>query len=321
MRALQLVAPHTLQFVDAPAPDLLPGQVIVRMDYLALCGSDMLFYERKLPDERYPLAVGRPCHECAATVDASSVPAFTRGQRVIALTHTGGLVESASVPADLLVPLPETDLDPALWVLCQPMGTVIYAMQRIGSVLGKRVVVVGQGPIGLCFTDLLVRQGAAQVIVTDVHDFRLAVARRLGATHAINAAREDVVARVAEITGGELADIGVEACGLEDTYHQVFATIRRLGTVVIFGVPHLEDTVRFNWGSVYSKLPTIIVTNSSRAGERTQSVATCVDLVAQRRLDLSYLDTNRFSWEEIPRAFEMYSTQKDRSLKGIIQVR
>src|SRR5262249_15921455 len=150
--------------------DLLPGEVIVRMDYLALCGSDMKFYDRHLPASQYPLPVGRPCHEYAATVEASSVPEFNRGQRVIALTPTGGLVESRAVAGDLLVPLPETAMDPALWVLCQPMGTVLYVMQRIGSVIGKRVVVVGQGPIGLCFTDLLVRHGAAQVIVTDVHD-------------------------------------------------------------------------------------------------------------------------------------------------------
>jgi threonine dehydrogenase-like Zn-dependent dehydrogenase len=99
------------------------------------------------------------------------------------------------------------------------MGTVLYEMQRIGSVIGKRVVVVGQGPVGLCSTDLLVRQGAAQVIVTDMHNFRLDVARRLGATHTINASREDVKGRVSEITGGRLADVAVEACGLEETYH------------------------------------------------------------------------------------------------------
>ena len=100
------------------------------------------------------MAAGRPCHECVGTVEASTVPQFEPGQRVIALIQTGGLVERAVIPAELLVPLPDADIDPALWVLCQPMGTVMYSVHRIGSVLGKRVVVVGAGPIGLCFTDL-----------------------------------------------------------------------------------------------------------------------------------------------------------------------
>ena len=291
------------------------------MEYLAVCGSDLKFYDRQLPSDRYPLPVGRPCHECVGTIEESTSAAFQVGQRVIALPHTGGLVECAAVPTDLLVPVPDGGLDPALWVLCQPMGTVIYSMQQIGSVLGKRVAVVGAGPIGLCFTDLLVRHGAAQVIVTDVHDYRLDVARRLGATQVINAAREDVAARTREITGGALVDVAIEACGDPATYHQVFDVVRKLGTVIIFGIAHLEDTFPFDWGSVYTKLPNIIVTNSSQAGERTRLVAACVDLVAQGRLDLSYLLTHRFGWNDVPEAFDVYSTQKDRALKGVIAVR
>jgi L-iditol 2-dehydrogenase len=317
---VQLVAPQELRFVDVPEPPVAKGEVLVRMEYLAVCGSDLKFYDRDLPHTSYPLPPGRPCHECVGTIEFSSVPDFQPGQRVIALVRSGGLVERAAVPADSLVPLPEADVDPALWVLCQPMGTVMYAVERLGSVLGKRVVVVGAGPIGLCFTDLLVRAGARQVIVTDVHDYRLEVARRLGATDVIHAGREDVRQRVTEITAGAMADVSIEACGLRATYHQVFDVLRVQGTVIIFGIPHLEDVMPFDWAAAYSKLPTIVVTNSAAAGERGEFVARCVDLVAQGRLDLSYLATHRFSWQEIPQAFDVYATQKDRALKGIIAV-
>jgi threonine dehydrogenase-like Zn-dependent dehydrogenase len=298
VKAVQLVAPQQLKFVDLPAPVPTSGQVLVRMDYLAVCGSDLKFYDRTMPDVMYPMAAGRPCHECVGTVEASTVPQFQPGQRVIALIQTGGLVEHAVVPAELLVPLPDADIDPALWVLCQPMGTVMYSVHRIGSVLGKRVVVVGAGPIGLCFTDLMVRHGARQVIVTDVHDYRLDTARQIGATHTINAARDDVRERVSAITGGEMADVSIEACGLSETYQQVFDVLR----------------------SVYSKLPNIIVTNSAQAGERSSWVALSVDLVAHKRLDLSYLATHRFSWEEVPAAFDIFSARKDGALKCLIHV-
>jgi len=291
------------------------------MDYLAVCGSDLKFYDRTLPDVMYPMGPGRPCHECVGTVEVSTVPQFEPGQRVIALIQTGGMVESAALPAELLVPLPESDIDPALWVLCQPMGTVMYAVDRIGSVLGRRVVVVGAGPIGLCFADLMVRHGARQVIVTDVHQYRLDTARKLGATHTINAADEDVRERVAAITGGQMADVSIEACGLPETYQQVFDVLRKQGTVAIFGIPHLEDSFSLHWDHVYSKLPNIIVTNSAAAGERTSWVKLCVDLVADGRLDLSYLATHRFSWDEVPAAFDFYSTKKDGALKCLIHVR
>ena len=318
VRAVQLVGPHHLEFVDAEAPRSKPGEAIVRMEYLAVCGSDLKLYERVLPAADYPLPVGRPCHECVAIVEDASDTGLKRGQRVIALTNKGGLVEYQSLATDMLVPLPELDMDPALWVLCQPMGTVMYAVKRIGSVLGKRVAVVGQGPIGLAFTDLLVRHGARQIIATDVHDYRLEISRKLGATQTINAAREDVAARVKDITAGAMVDIVVEACGLPETYAQVFAILRSQGTVVIFGGPHIEDKFTFDWGTVYNKLPNIIVTNSMRAGERSEAVADCVDLVAQRRLDLSYLLTHRFTWHEIPKAFEQYCHKTDNSLKGVI---
>ncbi|MBV9577302.1 MAG: zinc-binding dehydrogenase [Chloroflexi bacterium] len=321
MKAVQLVAPQQLKFVELPAPVPSSGQVLVRMDYLAVCGSDLKFYERNLPDVMYPMGPGRPCHECVGTVEVSTVPEFKPGDRVIALIQTGGMVESAVLPAELLVPLPDAEIDPALWVLCQPMGTVMYSVHRIGSVLGKRVVVVGAGPIGLCFTDLMVRHGARQVITTDVHTYRLETAARLGATHTIDASRENVAERVSEITGGEMADVAIEACGLSETYQQVFDVIRKQGTVAIFGVPHLEDRFSLQWDSVYNKLPTIIVTNSAQAGERTYWVALCVDLVAQGRLDLSYLATHQFSWDEVPAAFDFYSTKKDGALKCVIHVR
>jgi L-iditol 2-dehydrogenase len=318
MKAVQLVGPQQLRFVDVPEPSIATDEVLVRMEYLAVCGSDLVFYERTLPS--YPLAPGRPCHECVGTIELSNSPEFKVGQRVIALVRTGGLIERAAVPLDSLVPVPDADIDPALWVLCQPMGTVMYSVERIGSLIGKRAVVVGAGPIGLCFTDLLVRGGASQVIVTDVHDYRLEVARRLGATGVINASREHVVQRVSEMTGGAMADVSIEACGLAETYHQVFDVLRVQGTVILFGIPHMEDVIPFNWRAAYSKLPSIIVTNSAMAGERGKCVAAAVEQVARGRLDLSYLATEYFSWQDIPKAFDAYSQQKDRSLKGIIHV-
>src|SRR5437868_7831385 len=106
MRAVQMVAPQALHFVEVPEPTVAPGEVLVRMEYLAVCGSDLKFYDRNLPADSYPLPPGRPCHECVGTIEASSVPEFKVGQRVIALVRSGGLVERAVVPADSLVALP-----------------------------------------------------------------------------------------------------------------------------------------------------------------------------------------------------------------------
>lgn len=319
MKAARLVGPKRFEILDVEPPAPKPNEVLVKMEYLSICGSDMLTYDRTFPEEQYPLRIGAPCHECSGVIAESHDERFKKGQRVVALTYSGGLMEYATCSTDRLVPVPD-GVDPSLAVLCQPVGTVIYAVQKLEPVLGKNVVVIGQGPIGLGFTDLLGRQGPNKMIVTDVVDHRLEVARKIGATHTINAAREDVFQAVMDLTGGKGADVVVEACGLPETCNQVFDIIRVQGTAVIFGMPHGDPTFMFNWATMYGKLPNILVTNSARAGEVTPNVQTCVDLVASGQLDLSYLVTHRLPFEEVGRAYDLFCERKDNAIKVLIQV-
>ena len=319
MKAARLVGPRRFEFSDVEAPSPKPGQVLVRAEYLSVCGSDLRTYDKTLPEESYPLAIGAPCHECSGVIEESFDERFRKGQRVIALRNVG-LFEYAAVNADDVVPVPDNGLDPALWVICQPVGTVLYAVQEMGAVLGKRVVVLGQGPIGLSFTDLLARGGARQVIVTDVHDYRLETARKLGATHTINAARDNVPEAVAEITGGQMADIAVEATGRPETCNQVFQVIKMRGLSVVFGMTHDEEVFPFDWESMYMKLPRMVVTNSARIGDRTESVSAAVDLVSQGRIDLTPYVSHRLPWTDVGRAYDLYSGKKENSLKVVMNV-
>ncbi len=321
MRAARLVGPRRFEILnDAPMPAPQPGEVLVRMEHVSICGSDLLTYDRVFPEEEYPLRIGIPCHECLGVVEESYDDSVRKGQRVIALNYTGGLVEYTTLPAGRCVPVPENTIpDPSLWVLCQPVGTVIYAVQQMGSVLGKKVAVLGQGPIGLAFTDLLTRAGASRIIVTDVVDHRLEMAKSIGATHAINAAREDVVGTINELTNGG-ADVVVDACGLPETANQVFNVLRVKGLAVIFGMPHGEPVFPFEWAAMFNRLAHVIVTNSARAGEVVPAVQTCVDLVAQGRLDMSYMVTHRLPLSEVGRAYELFSGRKDNAVKVLIAI-
>jgi 2-desacetyl-2-hydroxyethyl bacteriochlorophyllide A dehydrogenase len=319
MKAARLVGYKRFEILDTETPTIKPNEVLVKMEYLSICGSDLLTYDRVFPEEQYPLRVGAPCHECSGVIEESYDERWKKGQRVVALTYTGGLMEYATCPTDRLVAVPDS-IAPEMAVLCQPVGTVIYAVQKLDTVLGKNVVVLGQGPIGLGFTDLLGRQGPNNLIVTDVVDSRLEVARRIGATHALNATRDNVQQAVMDLTAGRGADVVVEACGLPETCNQVFDLLRVHGTALIFGMPHGEPSFMFNWATMYSKLPNIIVTNSARAGEVTPNVQTCVDLVSSGRLDLSYLVTHRVPFEDVSRAYELFSERTEGAVKVVIKV-
>lgn len=320
MQAARIVSPHEFELLEIEKPSPQPGEVLVHMEHLSVCGSDLRTYDRQLRYEDYPLKVGVPCHECLGVVEESLDPRIEAGQRVIAVTNVGGLVEYMAVAGSMCVPVPDGAIDPALWVLCQPVGTVIYSLQQMGSILGKRVVVLGQGPIGMMFTDLLLRAGASQVIVTDLHEYRLNVSRQVGATHTINASQVNVGEAVADITHGAMADIAIEACGRPEAAHQAFASLRLQGLAVIFGMAHTEDVFPFNWTAMYDKLPRVVVTNSARSGDRVESVKTAVDLVAQGRLDFSYLVTHRLPFKDLQQAYDLYSAKAHSAMKVLINV-
>lgn len=320
MRAARLSSPKRFELIDVDPPALEEGQVLIRLQRLSICGSDLRIYDRLLPEEEYPLVPGRPGHECAGVVEDSRSDEYRAGQRVIVLPSTSaGLVEYVAEAPGRIIPLPDEG-DLATLLMCQPMGTVMYCCKRIGSVLGKRVVILGQGAIGLSFTDMMVRQGARQVIVVDLLDYRLEHAKKLGATHTINADRDNAVTAVEEITQGELADVVVEAVGRPETANMIWPLLRLQGVVALFGLPHDQDTFPFDYDAMMSKLPTILATVGARTADPTQHIKECVDLVTQGRLDLSHLVTHRLAFEDVQQAYDMYSDKTDGVIKVIMDI-
>ena len=320
MRIAQLVAPQRFDILDAPAPTPADGEALVRLQRLSVCGSDMRYFDRVLPEEQYPVAPGRPCHECAGVVEESRSPDLRPGQRVIVLPPgSAGLAEYVTAPAGRIVPVPD-DGDLSMWLMCQHMGTVMYSCGRMGSVLGQRVVVLGQGPIGLNFTLWLARGGARQVIVTDLHDDRLAMARTLGATHTINAATDDVPVAVAEATGGAMADVAIEAAGEPETVNMVAKVLRLEGKVVLFGQPRMQDVFPVDYDALMGRMADIVITIGGRTAHPTRHLADCVALVERGRLDLSHLVTHTLPFAHVQRAFHLYSQKPPGLLKVVLEV-
>ena len=184
MKGIQVFGPKHMRMVDMPMPERESGQLLIRSEYLSICGSDMRTFRYAFPEENYPLAPAMPCHECVGIVEQSDSAAVPAGTRVIALNigrggrggNYGMGAEYVLSAPDLVIPLPD-GADPATYIMCQPVGTVMYAAKRLGNVYGKTVVVLGQGVIGLTFTSLAARMGAGRIVAVDHHDYRLAKSR------------------------------------------------------------------------------------------------------------------------------------------------
>ena len=146
MRAARLAGPKHFEFIDVEVPTPSDGQCLIKLERASVCGSDIRHGYNVTAEEEYPMPPGRPCHEAAGVVVESRTDDFREGQRVIVLPSKGhgGLTEYLVSNPGMMVLLPdEGPLDE--WVMCQPSGTVLYSCQQMPNILGKNVVVLGQG--------------------------------------------------------------------------------------------------------------------------------------------------------------------------------
>ena len=325
MRAARINGPKQFEIIDVDIPAIGNEQCLIKLECWSVCGSDIRhFYDPVFPEERYPLGVGSPCHEAAGTVIESRSDKFKVGQRVIALPNfdgTGAMVEYLSTDSGRMVAVPEMG-DLTEWVTCQPAGTVIHACQKVGSLLGKVVLIVGQGSIGLSFTAIVSRSGAKQIIAIDPLDYRLGYARKFGATHTINPENTNVVEAVAEITKGSMADISVEATGYPDGLNSAFKLVTDMGIVLMFGMqgeysPHREFTpVQTNL--LHQSTPTIIPIAASRSADPISHIEAMVDLKSRGWWDPGEMVTHRLDFNDVKKAHDMYEKREDNIIKVVM---
>ena len=319
MKAGQLTGPRRMELVEVEEPSPKEGEALVRLDKISICGSDIRPFAAVMDEARYPLHPGRPVHECAGMVEESYCDEFNVGQRVIVFPFAeGGFREYLTVPPQNMVALPnEGSMD--TWIMCQPMGTVLYSVSRIGDVIDKNVVVLGQGAIGLSFTAFLSGMHCRELIAVDLEDYRLDVAKSLGATRTINPRYENVMDAIQDLTEGVGADVVIEAAGEHETVRQSVVMAKKFGTVIWFGMTH-NEYFAIDFQQIRNKDLTMIGTSSARAGTMPQYVKQVVHMVDQGRLDPSMLVTHRMKAEEVQEAFVMYEERADGVIKVVIDM-
>ncbi len=321
MKAARLSGPKYFEFVDVETPKPADGQCLVKIERVSVCGSDIRSsYGPLLPETSYPMDPGRPCHEIAGVIVESRADGWREGQRVIVIpaAGTGGLAEYITSGPERLALLPEEGpLDE--WVMCQPSGTVLYSCQQMPNLLGKTVVVLGQGSIGLSFTMITSRMGARHVIAADLLDYRLEKSRAFGATHTINPGVDEIGEAVLDITTGVGPDVVVEAAGYPDTFNLCFRLVRQFGTVILFGISS-EAMVPVEYRLVMDQQPRIIPTTGARSGDPIAHINEIIALRERGWCDPAQLLTHRMGFSSVQTAYDMYEHQADNIIKVVMNI-
>ena len=265
---------------------------------------------------------GGACHECAGTIVESKSDKFKVGQRVIVLPGQdgpGGLVEYYPGDEGRMALLPDHG-DLGEWIMCQPSGTVLYSCQQMGTILGKDVVVMGQGSIGLSFTAIVARAGARRVIAVDPLDYRLEWVKKFGATHTINPDNDNVDEALAEITDGKLADIAVEASGFPDGLTGAIRGATKHGKVIIFGI-QAGPTGRMTEidTSIFLKnAPTIIPTSGAGSGDPIGHIDRMIELKDRGWWDPGEMKTHEMKFDNVQEAYDQYEQYEDDVIKVVM---
>ena len=314
-----------LRLEDTPAPGAPgAGEVAVALRVGGICGSDLHYFNHGgfgTVRLKQPMVLG---HEVAGTVAAlgDGVTGLAVGQTVavnpsspcglcancrrgranlctdmrfngsaMRFPHVQGLFrEAVVVPASQAIPV---DGSPDLAALCEPFAVCLHAVARAGSLLGARVLVSGSGPIG-CLTVLAAHlAGAAEIVVTDVADAPLAIARKLGATRTVN------VATAPDGLGGSAFDTAFECSGNGQALLTALKVMRAGGRVILVGLG----------GDVTLPVASLVPTEVEMVGSFRfdAEFAMAADLISRGRVDPSPLITHTLPMQQAEQAFLLAS--------------
>ena len=322
IRRVVVTKPGVVEIEEAAEPVPGPGEALIGMRVVGICGSDVHAVHGRHPFITLPY---HPGHEVVGTVEATGAGVeLGVGQRVViepilacgackycrdgrynlcatmtffgCTAPTGGLAERFVVPADRAVPVPD-GINDALAALIEPLSTPVHAVHLAGPDLtGKTVAILGAGTIGLLTLVAARAAGAERIAVSDTQPAKLALARRLGAasvhdptdTGMVDAIRADL---------GTSADVVFDCVARQQTIDQALAIAFKGGTVVVVGVPG---------GPVTVALPEIQDLQVRIQGSATYTradVTRAIDMLAAGLVDEEDFVTARFPFDRAGDAF------------------
>jgi len=332
-----------LEQKDVPEPG--PEQVLLKMDSVGICGSDVHYWTHGAIGDfivRAPMVLG---HEAAGIVEkcGSNVTSLKVGDKVAIEPGVpcrlcnfcktgvynlcpdmqfcatppvhGNLARYYVHAADFCYKLPPSvSLEEG--ALMEPLAVGVHACRRAGVSLGKRVLICGAGPIGL--VNLLTAQamGASEVVITDIMENRLEVARNMGATHVYKVGTdktaEQMSADVESLLGGNKPDITIECSGVEASIRFGIFSTKSGGCLVLVGLGKPEVTMPI----VNAAVREVDIRGIFRYAN---CYPTAIAMVASGKVDVKPLITHRFQLEETLQAFETAKTGAGGAIKVMIK--
>jgi L-iditol 2-dehydrogenase len=348
MKSVVLHAADDMRVEPRPVPTPGPGEVLLRVNVTSICGTDVKVLHRKLqgqpegefimgheyagtvaalgPDvdefrvgDRVAVEVHKGCERCENCIkgwytSCLNYGDLSKGHRAKGLTCDGGFAEYAVNHINTLYKLPDSlTFEQACMVTTA--ASPMWAIDLMGGyIAGETVLVLGPGPIGLIAVQLCKALGAERVILTGTRDSRLEIGRTLGADHIINVQRENLVARVREITGGKGADSVLECAGSATSMQDALENVKRGGRVGV---------VAWYTGPVTMDMNLAVRSNVriyAARGEGGMNSGRTLALMSQGKVVADPIITHHFALDQVHEAFHTYMERVGNALKVVMHV-
>jgi 2-desacetyl-2-hydroxyethyl bacteriochlorophyllide A dehydrogenase len=338
MKQAVMTSPGVIEFRDVPVPTPGPDEVLIRVRRIGICGSDIHVRHGRHPFTSYPVVQG---HEFSGTVEAvgkrirglrpgrkvTATPQLVCGRcapcrrgdyhicdvlRVQGFQAPGCAQEFFLVRAEQIVPLPAA-FTFEQGALVEPAAVGVHSVSRAGKVAGENVAVLGAGPIGN-LVGQAARAAGARVLMTDISEYRLEIARKCGLRAVSLAGRESLKEASARVFGAKGFQKAFECAGAEAAINEAVEAIQKGGTIVAVGV--YSGLPRVNMGLVQDRELTLRGTLMYQKKDFLKAVR----LMRAGRLVTKPLETRHFPFDEYPAAYDFADRQGDKSMKIFIDL-
>jgi L-iditol 2-dehydrogenase len=343
MKAMVLTGIRKIEIAEQPAPVLQhPTDVLLKIIRVGICGSDLHYYTQgRIGDQLvpFPFCIG---HECSGIVEdiGKQVTRFKPGDLIVVnpsvscgscdqcrlgYFHTCRALRFLGCPGQLqgclcdLIVMPQDCCHGAKGLtadqaaLVEPLSIGFYAVQLSGDLKGKKIGILGCGPIGLSVLLAAQVAGASAIYVTDPLDYRLEAARKQGVTWTGNPDRSDIVHDIIRREPLEL-DAVFECCGQQTAFDQAIKLCKPMGRLVIVGIPETDQS---SFAAHDARRKGLTFVNVRRQNDCIDPV---IDLIQEGRIKPDFMITHRFGLDEVDHAFELLADYRDGIIKAMVDI-
>lgn len=323
--------------IETPVPG--PGQVLVRIKRIGVCGSDIHVYYGEHKGTGYPVTQG---HEVSGQVAGlgEGVTQFRVGQkvtiepqvvcgkcypcrhgkynlcehlRVMGFQTTGTASEYFAVDAERVTALPDA-MTYDEGAMIEPLAVTVHAAKRFAELDGAKVAILGCGPIGILLAQTVKALGAASVLITDISDYRLQLAKECGADFAVNTREKDFGEALLECFGPDKADVIYDCAGNDVTMGQAIRYARKGSKIVLVAVFAKEAHVDlFTLNDHELDLDTTMM-------YRHEDYVDAIRLVEEGKIRLRPLMSRHFAFTDYLKAYQYIEANRETTMKVLIDV-